>query len=128
MPSRSLLPPGPPYNTPHEQRFRDPLTPYTVSRVLRVPPTHRFKRDTDFISTNPYDGGPSYNDQVCVNNWTEEQHDRNYKTGFHPKPLRKGGRFSTEYMQRYSPTSEEYRQRLKDTYNTTQVRLGVFLN
>lgn len=41
----------------------------------------RYKRDADFISTTPYDGGPSYNAETCMQNWAEDRRDKHYKSG-----------------------------------------------
>ena len=56
------------------------------SRAPRHPPQRpskpaRFKRDADFLSTTPYDGGAKYNEDVCINNWVQERRDKNYKSG-----------------------------------------------
>ncbi|KAG2444418.1 hypothetical protein HXX76_001171 [Chlamydomonas incerta] len=79
----------------------------------------KYKRDADFTSTTPYDGGPSYNPETCVQNWTEDRRDKNYKSGFHPKELRRPTRYDSEYSARFKPTTADYVGRLTHTYNTT---------
>ncbi|EFJ42247.1 hypothetical protein VOLCADRAFT_107340 [Volvox carteri f. nagariensis] len=85
----------------------------------------RYKRDADYLSTTPYDGGPKYNDEVCINNWVQERRDKNYKSGFHPKELRRGGRFATEYSTRYLPSSQEFVDRVTSTYNASSRFQGL---
>ncbi|GLC46149.1 hypothetical protein PLESTB_001195400 [Pleodorina starrii] len=85
----------------------------------------RYKRDADYLSTTPYDGGPKYNDEVCINNWVQERRDKNYKSGFHPRELRSSGRFATEYAARYVPSSPEYVERVTSTYNGTTRFAGL---
>ncbi|KAG2447151.1 hypothetical protein HYH02_007897 [Chlamydomonas schloesseri] len=80
----------------------------------------KYKRDADFTSTTPYDGGPSYNPETCVQNWAEDRRDKNYKSGFHPKEVRRpSGRYDSEYAARFRPSGAEYLGRLTHTYNTT---------
>ncbi|KXZ48780.1 hypothetical protein GPECTOR_25g364 [Gonium pectorale] len=76
----------------------------------------RYKRDADFVSTTPYDGGPKYNDDVCINNWVQERRDRTYKSGFHPREIRRSGRFDTEYSARFKPSDPEYVHRVVAAY------------
>ncbi|PNH07193.1 hypothetical protein TSOC_006363 [Tetrabaena socialis] len=40
----------------------------------------RYKRDADYCSTVPYDGGPTYNSEVCIDNWVQERRDKTFKS------------------------------------------------
>ncbi|GFR52585.1 hypothetical protein Agub_g15178 [Astrephomene gubernaculifera] len=85
----------------------------------------RYKRDTDYVSSTPYDGGPKYNDEVCINNWVQERRDKNYKSGFLPKEIRHSNRFDTEYSARFKPSSDEYVHRVTSTYNSASRFQGL---
>ncbi|KAG2489368.1 hypothetical protein HYH03_012198 [Edaphochlamys debaryana] len=87
--------------------------------------TLKFKRDTDFVSTLPYDGGGKYCEEVCLNNYVEERRDKQFKSGFHPRELRRNDRCATEYTTRYRPSDPEYVERIKDTYNNTSRFVGL---